>query len=315
MSTTLSAYTDSVRNKGWPIAGWLISYSVSENLCVDHESLRVAMEAFGLDRYVPKAPHDDDVFRRTCTKAQRKREAVPNQPELFENYLVRDVRQAAGHFWKQIVVETVDGDNRKLDYQPATELHFDPDNPDRIQTKQFVRKFHRVSAVIDDILSGYAHWRGKIASYTFRETIREIVTVGANALVVRSSGGLYFVPDDRMDLINRLDQLITQAPWVTGSAELTIIPLIDDQRQREMVKKAFEEEAVGELTKLTHECAELISSGSVSDRKFTAMNKRLRAAEARVGEYQTVLDDALDTASLRLRSAKAKMTKLYGVVN
>lgn len=308
---SFSSYRKRLAKANVPLLGHLVFFTVAENVCVDHEDFAKDCDRLDFGSYTPKSPKDADVFRRVCTNAARKR--VPtDDPERFENYLVRDVRASGGHFWKQLVVETVDSSDRRLSYEPVLELEFDPKKPTRIVVNWLKDPNPTSRAILTSITSEYKHWRGKVHAYSIRSFIRDIVNSEGLATSVKQSGGLYFVASTRLDVIERLDEIVEKYAGTDRAIALDTVPLIDDSRTKEMLKAAFEDEAVRSITEFQKEVDDLIASdGKITDAKFATLAKRKNEIKDKAKEYAELLDDNLNGTTLRMKSLESTLKRAY----
>ena len=304
--STYSDYVDRVSGTTMSWLGQVVWYSVTEDTKVDLRDITKTLRINNLERFIPPPPKDVDVFRRVCTKAQKKR--VPVTDEVHENYLVRDVRSASGHYWKQIVVERVDSStNRRLDFTPVIELEFDPQKQDVTTSLISGTNFHQgAQRIAYDITTNYQDWRGNLHAYVIRELIREIV-LSTGATILKPTGGVYFVMHSQAQVLVNLEATLT----TINGATLATLPLIDDTKQKELVRAAIEEETVGEIAKINIEITELLDGDPINSKRFVKMASRINAIKGRTGEYAELLDTTLDTTHLHMRALESNMQRLY----
>lgn len=314
-SPSFANYRRRMKSSSMPCLGELCWYTVAEALKIKHAAFLALCTQHGLEEYAPKMPKDVDVFRRACTKAQRKRVPVPNT-DVFENIMVRDVKSAAGHFWKHIVVETVDGDNRRLDHEAVIEVHFDPDTPDALEfTHLMTHRSTAVQEVAQAIGAGYTEWRGMVYGYSVREFIRAVV-MSTGATVVRPSGGVYFVMEPKLDTIAKLDEIVTHFAEKLPDGDLILhtVPLIDDARQREMLRAAVEAETAADIDKFVKEIDELLADDRATDARFAELASRKNALKAKTEEYATLLSDTLGGTELRMKKLESSLKRFYRAI-
>src|SRR5918996_2030849 len=96
--------------------------------------------------------------------------------------------------------------------------------------------------VLKTIEDGYAAGRHRHNSYAVRELIRRELTL-ANATLVRPTGGVYFVMRTNAPA---LDKVLLLGEQLEGTS-VHALPLIDDAKQRQMVREAVENETVLEI--------------------------------------------------------------------
>lgn len=285
--------------------GELVWFSVGEGAGIDHDKLVAELTALDLDPFAPRKPRDDDVFRRTCSQHQRKR--VPTDTDgVFENYLIRDVKRGAGQVVKHIVVEKVDGANKCLDYTPAVSLTF------ASQTGQI--DVEALSATPDDqvmnvaelILQDFERERGMVNSYGVRDLIRGILSM-TGATSVRPGGGVYFVMQSKIEIVDALMKLAKAIPNV----DIHAVPLVDDRQQRAMVRKAVENETIDEIDRTLSEIEDIMEGPEITHDRYAQMAHRMRELQSRTQDYADLLDQTLGNTDFRLKVLNTKMRQLY----
>lgn len=305
-TTTLSEYTERLRGGDRSLfLGELVWFSVGEAAGIRHDKLVGELTNVGLDNLAPRVPRDDDVFRRTCSQHQRKR--VPTAIDgVFENYLIRDVKRGAGQVVKHIVVEQVDGANKRLDYTAAISLTFD--------SKTGVIEVEALGAQPDDqvmnvaelILQDFEREKGMVNSYGVRDLFRSVLAI-TGAASVRPGGGVYFVMQPKVEYVEKLEALSK----VMSNVDIHSVPLIDDRRQREMVRRAIEAETVGEIDKTLAEIEDIMSGPEITSDRFMVMTQRMNDLKGRTKEYAELLDEELGNTEFRLEVLTKKMRQLY----
>jgi hypothetical protein len=176
MPDNLREYKDRAKLDPTMWLGQAIAFRVAEACLISHDDLRKQLKAIGLEQFTPRAPKDEDVFRRVASGHARKR--VPTATAgIFENYLIRDVSRGGGRCTKQIVVEVVDGTNKRLDYAPVVQLDFDGG---LVSHHRILPTGSRVDStqaenLAELIAADYAAERGQLNSYAVREMLRRVL--------------------------------------------------------------------------------------------------------------------------------------------
>lgn len=303
---TFTTYLTQVReNPNIPVLGFLVCWYVPEALRIEHAAVERSLDSVGLKDFTPPEPRDADVFKRICTSSAKRRQPTKSD-DVFENILVREVGKDEDRIWRHVVVEEVDGSNRRLDYFQPYEVVFDR-SKGRITQRSIGKKHAGGQRVIDEIKATFELDRGRLNAYSIREMVRYIVTRKLRATTVRPSGGVYFVAAEHTETLAALDQFVNGLPLGT---QLDVIPLIDDERQRAMVRRAFEEESVGEVDKLIMEMSELGASSRITPGKWTDIKDRYDLLRTKVREYSDVLGEALELTAARLEVASEQINTL-----
>jgi hypothetical protein len=313
---TMSVFTDysqRLKADGSTWLGVMTWYSALDSIRVRHDRLKDLCEQTGLDHLTPERPQDDDVFRRVCSAGQRKKVPTSN-PDVFENYLIRDVKVVAGTVYKHLVVETVDRSNRVLAYRPVIELAYDPDPPQGTANASWVPLGGIPDQAAEDIAKGILNAfvldRGSVNGNVMRSFIRKVLA-DANATVVRDGGGVYFVMANRADAVTALEAL---SDHVDGM-QVHSLPLIDDEKQRALIRQAIEADSVGAIDELLREI-ETIEKGDkeITERRYANLAAKVTEIQAKAKEYAELLDDALEGTEFRQDILRKKMRRLLNKV-
>jgi hypothetical protein len=288
--------------------GRLVWYSVSE-VSIAHDELVRALSQCNIHNW-PRPPSDVDVFRRICTSAQRKRVAGPN--DTTENYLIRDLPMDAERVHKVLVKETVaqGGLTYKtqlcaIDFVKATSMLEIVCNGEVVAME-----------IADEIRRKFAADKGTINSYGVRELIRKILTE-LNATNVRGGGGgVYFVAEEHGEVVDNLEKLAKRIP---GMVLVHSLPLLDDSKQREMLKRAYESETTEEAHRMVNELAELEGEAKAGTRKITSERvahyvEALHQQRRKAKEYKKLLETSLDTAEAQLNIFQQQVMQLMTMV-
>lgn len=285
------------------LLGYLTYYSVSE-VRVAHGDVVRALVSAGIDTNLPLPPKDADIFRRVCTKSERKR--VPTAEEgIFENYLVRDLNSDVDKVYRRVVMERVDSKGRKLGYEQLYDITFD-----KKTAKITERKLGPQNLVAEEIVTavkqGFIAERGTLNSYAVREWIRHFI-LSLNATQVRPGGGLYFVAEDKHDKIVALEKFCNSISGV----DFHYLPLIDDTKQREMLQRAFESEAADEIDRMLGEIGDIKAAGKkITQSRYEDFLRRYHALTDRATEYGNLLEEKLGTTHSRLEIFMRSMVEL-----
>jgi uncharacterized protein DUF6744 len=299
-----SDYSNRLKTADVPSLGSLCWYTASEETAVPHADMEAHLQVVGLDAFTPKAPRDDDVFRRVCTNAQRKR--VPTaDPKVFENYLVRDVQRKGLKVTKQIVREQVDQSNKRLSYDPIVEVEYDSLASNLSYALLGVTNGGSTAVnIAQEIETNFLANRNTLNGYAIRELFRRVL-VSSYATGVRN--GVYFCGKAHADRIDALERLARMIP----NASFHSLPLVDDVKQRTMLREAFEAETVDELRRRLAEIDELLSSpNEVPLKRVLALRDEVKPLKAKLKQYAELLEDNLDGAVLELKAYDTKIVRL-----
>lgn len=278
--------------------GRLVWYSVSD-VRASHAVVIKGLVDAGLGGSLPAVPKDFDVFRRVSSNAQRKKCPVPGTKDQFHNYLIREVDGRG----KQVVVrrivrETVDHSGKKLEYTQLRDLEFDRGTslitvtdlpPNAGSAKDVI-----ANEITLEVRAEFHAWRGMLTSYAIREYLRKTL-LGLGATCVRD--GVYFIAEDKADKVIAVENF---ANGVNGS-EFHSLPLLDDSKQREMIRRAFEAETQDAIDTMMADIKETRDAGKkITSDKYAEIITRFQELSLRTKEYEGLLETALDQAHSRL---------------
>jgi hypothetical protein len=288
--------------------GQLCWYSVS-GVLIQHGDLVRALAANKLNAYIPRLPSDVDVFRRVCTRAQKKR--VPNSKTgCYDNYLLRDIPMDGSSVYKVLVKETVEPGSLSyetelsritFDKSSGTLSHTSPPHGD-VTGQQ----------ILHDIEVAFTAEKGALNSHAVRELIRKML-LDSHAISVRGDGGgLYFVPREEGSFFTNLEGFAAMMP---GKVEMGSHPVLDDSKRREMLRRAFLAEVEEEVDKVVIEVSTLLERGEqISSARVESYVRQYTAAESKVKEYDDLLEDRHDTAHSALSIFQRQLLRLSTLV-
>lgn len=293
--------------------GRLCWYSISELSHIDHSQFCGLLVNNGLSSHLPPVPRPSDVFKRACTAAQR-RKMPSNQPNVLVNYLIREVGKDSDNIWRRLVSERVDTEGHKLDYTEIAEIHFyRPTSKIDVQWLDFGvgQNEATAQAVIQQLLESFKEWNNSLTPYAIRELVRRILT-GMSATAVRPSGGVYFVRETHSREVAAMEAVIGALP---GGSSFHSLPLVDDGKQRTMLKAAFEDESIGQVDTLLGEIGQILKSGQrITADRFSQFKAEHDSLLRKVADYSDLLDEAMEATASRLEIMNTALFELLGSV-
>lgn len=309
MAESFESYRERIASGQNAFLGRLCWYTVPENLVVDHEEIFKILVTSGLGGHVPHAPGDADVFRRVSTGAARKKVAT-GDPNVFENYLVRDIPAGRSTIIRRVVCEQVDSKNQRLGYEEVAEVSFHKKDS-IVHCDHLVNNSPAAQEICEGIHDRYELERGCINGYGVREMIRKVLLV-SNATNVRyPSGGVYFVAEEYVSKLNGLEKLNGRIEGV----QIHTLPLIDDTRQREMLKRAFEAESVDAIDAMLTEINALKSDNKkISEDRYATYLTALHDLGDKAHEYEALLETGLSSTHSRIKIFQKAVIGLKGQV-
>jgi hypothetical protein len=302
-------YSQHLKDANIPTLGMLAWYYVPDSAEIPHAELLQLVETSNAPIKAPQVPKPADVFRRACNNAKTLK-ARSSQPDVFFNYTMRDAGYDNGFVFRIMVEEKVDSKNHSLGFRTLGLVSFSKSGVIASYSKE-----------IDDSDEANVYWnsmRNKIDEYirvkmlyipaiAVRESARKALEVHLLGTRVRPGGGVYFVAIDKAEKLEALDYVINSVE----NSSFHILPLIDDSRQREMLKESFEDESVEEATRMISDITELLKSDNhVPAKTFIAFQERYNYQKLKMSEYSTLLNDALDKSQAALDICNAQIIAL-----
>lgn len=224
--------------------GYIFWYSVTSEVEVTREELQQHFINIGIDEcWLPNEIRPSDAFRRATKEVQRKKVPTSN-PNIYKNYLVREVYSDNKMVQRNIVNETVDQSGKRLDYNPKATV------------MTLIKKDNDFIVWSDDDkakeLANEARVRfTKYINYYSAQQIRVMVAKILSSLAptaVRPNGGVYFVPQSNAVTLKKL-QLLCESLKSEGVA----IPLQDTFENQNLIVKNLE----NNLKEILLQCKEL----------------------------------------------------------
>ena len=273
--------------------GHLCWYAVSDSSAISHKDFCQQILGTGSNFSLPGTPHPADIFRRVTTDNARKKvqTAVPG---IFSNYFFTEVGKDEDNIYRILVQQTVDTGGHVLSHENVWEVRFQRDTT-TIHETELVANAPGMN-IIQDVKDQFKDQQDTITPMTIRAWIRKAF-IQLAATTVRPSGGVYFVAERYSPDMHALDKIIENIP----NASFHALPLIDDKKQRGMLKQAFEDESVGEADSLIAEMREILTSGKkISVAKHADFVGRWKEMKGKIHTYSDILDDAMETTASRV---------------
>jgi hypothetical protein len=302
-------YTEHLKTSNVPVLGMLAWYSVPESSEIKHGDFLQLVEDNDAPIKMPEMPKPADVFRRACNAAKLLK--VPaDVPNEFFNFTMRDAGYDDGFVFRTAVEERVDSKNHELGFRVIGQATF---------SRESLKTHYSLDVDPDD--SAVVHYKSMqssidhfvdskavvIPAIAIRESARRSLEVTLNGTRVRPGGGVYFINPDRLDKLEAVDYVINSVP----NASFHVLPLVDDKRQREMLKSSFEDESIEETKRLIDDITNILKSDDeISAKKFSQLRSRYVDQKDKLAEYKDLLNDALETSTAALEVCNAQIMQL-----
>ena len=284
------------------IAWWTVT-----NPRLTHDDVLTLVTDLGMDpAIVPKPPRGGDSFKRACRYSQRAGLAIPYSDHLA-NFLIRPVAQTHEDIERHLVLEVVDGDGRQLEYHDAAHLRYERSTGTLHVGQKKISS--DLDPMVDETLQQFAANLEDATKYIDAQVIRRMIRDQLDmlhAISVRKGGSVYFIPWREHKTTEALEVFLTHCGDGSGFHAL---PLIDDQKQREMIQAAFENEVHDEATQLITELRQSrLQEQEMTTTAWAVYRDRLNDLQARRGEYADIVDFELVKAESEVRALETALT-------
>lgn len=296
------------------ILGYIAWYTVTKPQ-LTHEAIMQLVIDTGLDlRIVPKSPRAGDAFKRACRYSERLGLEIPYSPNTA-NFLIRPVAQTIKDIERHVVLEIIDPEGRKLTHETAAELRFVRETGVlHVKMEQLTPD---LKPLLEDTMDNFASILKNSTKYIEAQVIRRMIRSQLeymNAVLARSKGSVYFIPKKHKKLMEGLTEFTSNCG--PGSV-FHSLPLVDDTKQQELVKGAFEEGIHEQSQQIITELAALASQ----DKEITAnawndYKQKLVALTHKANEYGDLVDFELTKSQTELEAVQAQLQEflLLGLV-
>ncbi|WP_028987560.1 DUF6744 family protein [Thermicanus aegyptius] len=240
------------------VIGYLTWYSIGEHT-VSREALRQKLINAGLEeKYLPNEIRPSDAFRRATKEVESSKKIENGQ----RNFLVREVYADKTMIQRNIVVEEVDQQGKRLWYDPAAATMF---LEKEINHFSFSATSQETEVLAKEAERLFNIYRTTYPAQAVRVMVANIIKSMA-ATPVRPTGGVYFIPASHTDTLFKLVSFLNSLDKGEGFK----VPLINTAENRGMVSKKLREH----IENLLYQCRTGIEG------------------EVRKGELKAIIEDA-----------------------
>lgn len=265
------------------IIGHLFWYSVGEDN-YDRTELRKSLLENGFEESdLPNEIRASDAFRRATKDIETKR--VETEKEgVYKNYIVRNVASNGDFIQRNIVEETVDSKGQKLSYKENEAiLLFNRNNEN--MSKAIVTAGGMAEELADEACNLFETYKTCHNGQAIRYMANDILKT-MSPTPVRPSGGVYFVPVNHENKLQRLVNLISSL----NKGEAFMIPLINTDENQDMLQKKLLEHLHSTLTS----CKELAKQDDVPVAQFKMLANEAKRVITDLADYREIVTDALE---------------------
>lgn len=309
MATAFDQYSQHLKNSSVPLLGALAWYAVPESAQITHKDYVVLVETSSAPMRLPELPASANLFRRACNNAKVLKVPSPIPGQTY-NYELRDAGYDDTFVFRSLVEELVDSKQHSHGYTVLAQVIFTKDTFNLAFNMQVPADHHAMPIItqIEQSIRDYIHQKGEvIPAITTRQNVQRALERSLLGTRVRPGGGVYFVGMDKVKQLEAVEYVVNNVP----TASFHILPLVDDKKQRAMLKSSFEDDSVEQTRGLIEEITELLKSGDdITARKFKDIQGRYSEQKKKLDAYQKLLSDALSRSATELDVCQAQIVTL-----
>ena len=320
------------------LLGELVWYSVSDAVRLKPEALESALKASKLDpkRLIPRLPSPTSALSRAAEAAEVKRRRLLKDragETVTEELYVSVLSRTASRGVKQLVTEVLDAADLRPSYRPVAKVSpgYTNGKPDGTLSVERdaeggdVPDGELLGAEVDAITglkSYYAFEKDRHDGEAARRVLGRVLSC-ANAVPLRNSGGMYFVPRDHAEFARKILLFVEEirvraenAPTRVARPSMAMkVPLVDREEYREVLAESVEVFVQKEAESLIKEMASLVKAQkTVSGKRGRGFVERVRKLKENVAEYEELLQREATEARAKLdiatREARALLERI-----
>lgn len=205
--------------------GYIFWYSIGGGVKIEREELKRKLIENNLEEdWLPNKIRAVDAFRKATKDIERKR--VTSDPKIVENILVREVFFDEKMIQRNIVIERVDQNDKRLGYKTEVAiLRLDK----KTGTLFFETEEEEIRNICKEIEERYYMYKNYYTSQRLRMMITKLLSSLAPT-PLRDSGVIYFVPRSMSERVKNVVGFIRSI-----GGEAFNVPVIDSKDNRHMV--------------------------------------------------------------------------------
>jgi hypothetical protein len=302
------------------IYGFMCLQSVRQ-IDVPRADIVQALLDAGLDpKLAPQNLGPGSAFRRACERYHQRKieDRTVGGVDITRTVMIRPVVDDAGQMVRRLVVETRDAQaDQQLAYDDATyDLVYDKakQKAEAVVRAEVLHSGNlidpAVKAIAEEVIDTWSKLVGTVSAQHIRDVLTRAVNK-AGAVTMRETGAVWFVPVDRADMVERIEDFASKFP-MDGSrrfVQFDAVPLPKTAKQRRMVIDAIESANERDIQALMGRLRTALTDGTDS-KGVAALQGEFAALKARTDRYRALLSDQLDATSTGLEIVDRQMSEL-----
>jgi hypothetical protein len=270
----------------------VLFWATIRELRVDPTALQHILNYTIGKEYMPTPLTPRDAFRRATDKLAKKGIELADGTTL--NLLVRSIRNSGEHLVRHLVREIVDANNRRLEYTAIIEFTIDHGGMPANRRICPSLKPAEVPSLTE--FAGYFHQETSGYSARFIRLVIQDFLKSVQALTVRPSGGVYFIPAFHWTQVEALKRFILDLAQYqeSGPSRAFTVPIVSDAEQREMVEISLQDQVEKASQEMMREAKTIITTAtkkgkSIGTERFKTFVRHSREMADLANTYRAFL--------------------------
>lgn len=297
------------------IVGWIFYYSIPDEY-KPATTIQRAMKAADLpEEWAPRARQKVHVFQEACRSAEGSR-SNGKRREVVVNEVTNNNTKCA----YQVTLRTWDDENEVIEHEKSMRVTFDKakGNIDKFEPLD-AEAFHELEGLVDEIREHFDSHAARIPGHKIRTIIRQqLEKAGAENMSDSGRSAIYFIENAKRPLLDSVAKFLSTLYTGKGGhtrGSLHSIPMVNDEGQREMLKRKFVENCDEDLKQYRNMLLDLVKGQNERQRGYRAdllnnLQRRRRELTERVERFQGILNDSMAELDQSQELADKALAKL-----
>lgn len=277
------------QNNQVPILGKICWWSLKD-VKIDRNSLENLFNSYNLDKkFLPPIVSGKKAFIRTLKEIQK-------------SNLVRKIKEDEKYIIFGIVKEEVDPENIKLEFETQDIIFFDKEN------KEVFLKLNKLN--LNDIKDLFDYFKIVYIAEDIRKVITRFLD-HINAVLLRKTGGIYFVPKDYALELEKISGVINNI----GNSEFYELDIVDSEATKRQAIKLIKSELERNLKKEAENLETLLDNPEIRPSSISRAIERYKNAKEKLEMYKSLLQFAISDIEQELNEIEKRIKdKLIGQI-
>lgn len=292
--------------------GMLCAFTIPVDTSIDLMDWIDLVHGTDVADLIPSAPRTVNGFKRAVGAAGGNRIRLADRVWQF---MPRSAGHDVEYVFKNVTLEELDSEGHVLSYYTAIEFVYSRINADITTIKVNEQLLEEVPQEVADeiqrridlVKAAFNRMSTTIDSAKIARVIRDDIERNLLGCSYGNGRGLYFVFPKHHDRILALSDLVNALP----GCSFLVIPLINDDYQKENLRLAFEGQVKGAAIELSTRISEAIEKGGVSSTKLAKLQSEYFEIIGRLKEYGSYLDDGMDSVQAHMAVLGTQVEFLY----